>query len=391
MNAIPAEPEFKNISKTMGRSNGQILAQWTIRCICLAGLAVANYYSFSMTATGFVETKLLPKNNIISDTLTPYLVAGFVQLGIFAFYLSMPHFSRRTPFLQIAAVAMVLPLLGLTILFSLFAITFTADGEKLAAGRANDIITIGASIADIDRSATDKYNQYIRTLEANRGRANLGQDGTGIATCGRNCHGFDAKIIDTTTRFDPALKAYASAPAPDGKDARRDVRTLQDNLARLDGKIRTYNQFVAAAGLPASADLQGVGRVRQQLQQLAGGTTDANNDKSGLVLDNVFAGIGATVHGRGEPRFALSLLIAILPDFLSWLFSILIRIQDRASATSNLPSEADLKKKTAFWIRAKAAAEESFRAWKEYSEVRMQEAIRKKVHEQTFGGDAKDG
>lgn len=385
--AIPSNAGMQILQSGQERSFGAHLSQWAIRVICYSGLAVANYYSFSMTATGFVETSLLPKNNIIADSLTPYLISGFVQLGILAFYLSLPSFSKRAPFMQIAAFAMALPLLGLTILFSLFAITFTADGDKLERGRSTDLIAVQSAIINTDKGITDQFNRYIGGLEESRKRAIAGKDGTGVAECGDKCRRFDKQYIDMTLRFGPTLQSYGSAPEIDGKDPKRDLQTIESSLKSLATKMNNYTIFIGETGLPNNNLISSLNEIRSKIIRLSKNITDENNDKSGLVLDKVFSEISAIAQGKGEPRFALSLLIAVLPDFLSWLFSVLLIIQERASSAVDLPSEDEIRKKTAIWRRGKILAEESLAAFREYAEVKMREFVERRVHEKVVKKD----
>ena len=73
-----------------------------------------------MTATGFVNARLLPNNSVINNTYIPHIVAGFIQLGILAFYLSVPYFHKRSLLPTVLAFCFAAGLIALSALFALF-------------------------------------------------------------------------------------------------------------------------------------------------------------------------------------------------------------------------------------------------------------------------------
>jgi hypothetical protein len=93
--------------------------------------ARANYYSWTMTVTGFVNTQYLPGNTVVPNTYIPHIVAGFVQLGILAFYLTIPYFQKQRFVVIFFASLLAITLACLSSFFALFSITMTSQSQPI--------------------------------------------------------------------------------------------------------------------------------------------------------------------------------------------------------------------------------------------------------------------
>src|ERR1700730_2551250 len=129
-----------------------------IRLICLLGLLLANYYSWTMTVTGFVNIKFLPDNSVLSNTYIPHIVAGFIQLGILAFYLSVPYFRWRRFFVIVVAICFAINLIALNAIFALFSITLTSQSENLVSHQIDLVRGMNKKIVDLDELISATFN-----------------------------------------------------------------------------------------------------------------------------------------------------------------------------------------------------------------------------------------
>lgn len=377
MNAETPMSDFKPSAGLIVRESSD-LGSRAITVICYAGLGVANYYSWTMTATGFLETKLLPDNVVMAASLTPFLVAGFVQLGILCFYLSLARFKWRKTLLYILAGFMVTPLIALTILFSLYAVTFTSEGDKLVAHRNVEIEALRTAIPEADAAITAAYGGYLESLRNSRQQACLGLEGSGVARCGRNAEEFAAAAIGTANEYQSSLGTEAS-PIANGASPSETAANIAHAYETLAGKFAAYEKFAQEKGQSTAVLQSRLNDIKQRVARLKAGLTSTNADKSGIVLDQVIDGVGKFFQLRGDPRFNLKLVIALLPDFLSWLFSILLIIV-RPAGASDMPSEGELRRKTKIWRRLSELSKEQYAAWRAWADEQMKWRVEREVH-----------
>jgi hypothetical protein len=155
-----------------------------VRLVCLFGLLLANYYSWTMTVTGFVNTKFFPDNSVLPNTYIPHIVASVIQLGILAFYLSIPYFRWRRMFATVIAICFAIILIGVSAVFALFSITYTFQSENIVSYQFDLVRGMNKKIVDLDESISVTFNSHLDALDVLSRRACEGKDRSQIAKCG---------------------------------------------------------------------------------------------------------------------------------------------------------------------------------------------------------------
>lgn len=297
-----------------------------VRLICVLGLVLANYYSWSMTVTGFVNARYLPDNSVLANDYIPYIVAGFVQLGILAFYLLVPYFQRRFVLLNLVASAVVLCLIGLSAVFALYSITLTSQSETIVSYRNNAPQTINNTIVELDKLIASTFSRYLDDLDGLAQRACQGKDRTGIAQCGPISKKYNAEGNVKRATYGSRLAAQNDYSSVAGTDMVGALTLLRGNYLKLAQKMEVFRLFTADANFSATSVSNAFDDVGRQIETFSASLNERNPDTKTLVLEQVFKEIVKALSGTATLLFLFSLTIALLPDILSIVFTVLLII-----------------------------------------------------------------
>jgi hypothetical protein len=294
--------------------------------VCYACLFGAAFYSWTMTVSGFIGTKLLPDNSIIGNWVTPRLVGVIIEASILAYYVALPYFSVRGKLVQWSATLLYAILFLITFIFSLFAITHTSQGENLVAERGAQLQQVNDVIGRTDRSITSTYSGFVSGLDQNATRACAGFDESGIRKCGSIAKGYSARSNDFREKFGAQLSGAGSVVAIGGRDFASDLAVTEANYRALEGRMVAFNAFGQESGISTQFAKDAVQAARQQLDSVSRKTSTTNLDAKGLVTERVFSGLWGAVKFQAEPVFYLAIMIAALPLVISLLCSALLKI-----------------------------------------------------------------
>jgi hypothetical protein len=365
------------------------LASW-VPLASLIGLAAASYYSWTMTATGFMGTDLLPYNEILSPWITPYLVAFFIQTGIISYYLSFPRLTFRRPVPTVLATIMFVFLIFITITFSLFSITFTSQGENLTNTRQAEVARIDQSLRNIDALIVRSYVEHLNNLDENFSRACRGQDQTGIARCGAIALGYLGRANSLRERYGGQLGTPTPFPTIVPANIAASVATLHSNRDLLAQRIAAYAAFAAEGRLASQEVVIAYNQAGADLVAMRRDSAGSGADAKGLVLASVFRNISRAWRGEADGHFYLSLTIAFMPEFISVLCATLLVLHSQRSHDAQLLGAVkEVKRHTRLYNTLAGAMDgliKSRRAW--FSKRRaanIEEAVDQSVSD-TLGG-----
>jgi hypothetical protein len=305
-----------------------------IRTICISGLLLANYYSWSMTVTGFVGTKFLPDNSVLPNTYIPHVVAGFVQLGILAFYLSVPYFHRQRFFICTVASAFAISLIGLSALFALFSITLTSQSTNIVGHQLERLKGLNKQIVDLDASVVNTFQNQIKELETQHDRACDGKDRTQIKKCGPISTSYIEKGNAIRDKYGSQLNTKGTYELPAGATVMDELTSLRSNYVKLTQKIEVYGVFSNEQNLPENGITQSFGTLGREISFFEASLHERNPDAKTLVLTRVFDDLGRILRGNAESISYFALFISLLPDMLSATFTSLLLILRSASHES---------------------------------------------------------
>jgi hypothetical protein len=297
-----------------------------IRVICLLGLVLANYYGWTMTVTGFVNTRLLPDNSVLSNTYIPHIVGGFIQLGILAFYLSIPYFSRRRAFLCSVASCLAVSLIALSALFALFSITLTSQAESIVSHQAELVRGMNKKMIALDDLISTTFQNHVKGLDDLAQRACEGKDVTGIAKCGPISKGYITQANNIRAKFGAQLEARESYPKLDSTNLMTTWTSLHSHYMRLSQKMGAYKNFVKENSLSSEAVTTSYEALGRQIESFGASFNQRNPDAKTLVMTRVFDDLGRVFKRTAEPLFYFTLMITVLPDLLSITFTALLLI-----------------------------------------------------------------
>lgn len=287
--------------------------------ILITGVAVlATVWAASMLIGGFVTSGQLDSP---SNPLGPYIayVAAAAMIGATAtFYFALGFRERNTKWLLIASGAIVLFLTLFSGLTQTFMVVDAALGPSFV--RVADAKLAGAMerAARIDQAMTDLYQGQIAFQAARLNEEN---------TSGRGPRYRAAEAALQTMRA-----TYGSAlgrPAlPAG--TKIDLAGFASALDALSGKAAVLNRFAAETGIAAPD-------FAEQIKKLAGaveGLSEATQtDRRTLVYQQVIVKLGDMLasYGMADLGFSLSVLLALCPDLIQILCTILLLLIRRAS------------------------------------------------------------
>jgi hypothetical protein len=306
-------------------------AIYAIRAICLLGLVLANYYGWTMTVTGFVNTRLLPDNSVLPNTYIPHIVGGFVQLGILAFYLSIPYFTRRRAFLCSAASCLAVSLIALSALFALFSVTLTSQSESIVSHRTERARGMNKKIFDLDDLISTTFKNHVKDLDDLAERASQGKDESGINKRGPIYKGYITKANNTRAKFGAQLGAPGAYPKLDSTNIMDNWTSLRSSYGRLSQKVDAYKTFAKENNLSSEAVTTSFEAVGREIESFGASLNQRNPDAKTLVMTRVLDDLGRAFTLTAEPLFYFTLMIAVLPDLLSITFTALLLIARTAN------------------------------------------------------------
>jgi hypothetical protein len=298
-----------------------------MRFICIGGLVLANYYAFTMTATGFVTTEFLPNNSVLPNSFIPIVVAGFMQLGILGFYLAVPYFQRRYLVLNLLASGLAVVLILLSALFALFSITHNAQSATIVGQYTGSLSGMNKTVGELDGVIVTTFAGHLQELDLLAQRACRGQDKTGIPVCGPISAGYANQVNVLREKY----SAQLGQPAPyaelaDPQNILGSLSTVQANYLRLSQKVEAFTAFAAEQGLSINAITSNFDALGQQITGFANGLGQRDPDEKLLVLTRVFDELGRAVALNAEPLTYFAISIAFLPDALAVMFTLLLVI-----------------------------------------------------------------
>lgn len=302
-----------------------------IRAACFVGLLLANYYGWTMTATGFVNTQLLPDNSVISNTYTPHLVAGFVQLGMLAVYLSIPYFQRRLILASVVACCFAVSLAVLSALFALFSITFTSQSDNIFRYQVSLLQEMDQRVHALDKVMSAAFAGYINSLDLLAQRACEGKDRTGIAKCGQIYRSFIDKANAARSTYQAQLGGHGTYDSLNTQDIAVGVTLLRGNYARLLQKVDAYERFAKDNAQPYHTVIGQVEALARDIDTFSSSLNQRAPDKKTLVIARVLDDVKKSWRGTAEPLVYFSLVISFLPDMLSITFTAILLIMRAAN------------------------------------------------------------
>lgn len=297
-----------------------------IQIVCFSGLTLANYYSWTMTVTGFVNTKLLPDNSVLPNTYIPHVVGGFMQLGIFAFYLCIPFFNRRHFVLNFLATMFAVLLIAVSAIFALFSITLTSQADNITAYQVDVLKGMNKTLVQLDELATNTFKTFLADMDSLSGRACEGKDKTGVARCGSIARGYIERANAARSKYGSQLGATARYDLPLTSEVVDLLTSLQGNRTKLSQKIEVYRRFATENELSSVAAERALATLDADIAQFSGRLNDKVPDAKTLVLNRVLGDFRKVWSGSAEPAVYFALLISLLPDLLSICFTTLLLI-----------------------------------------------------------------
>ena len=298
-----------------------------MRLICVSGLVLANYYAFTMTATGFVNTEFLPNNSVLPNSFIPLVVAGFMQLGILAFYLAVPYFQRRYIVLNLLATILAVTLIFLSALFALFSITDNAQSETIVGQYTGSLNGMNQTVGELDGVIVNTFAGQLQELDVLSQRACRGQDKTGIPVCGPIASGYADQVNVLREKYSSQLGQPASyAALADPQNILGSLSTVQANYLRLSQKVEAFTAFAAEVGLSINAVKSNFDALGQRITSFASNLGQRDPDDKILVLRRVFEELTRAVTLNAEPLTYFAISIAFLPDALAVMFTLMLVI-----------------------------------------------------------------
>lgn len=304
---------------------------FVVRLISLLGLLLANYYSWTMTVTGFVNTQFLPDNSVLPNTYIPHVVAGFVQLGILACYLSVPYCHRRRVFVISVAACFAISLIVLSALFALFSITLTSQSGTIVSHQIELIRGMNKKIVDLDDLCSTTFIHYLDELDVLSQRACDGKDRTQVAQCGSISKGYLENANDTRAKYGSQLEARGSYTMLETSDIMGALTSLRSNYMKLSQKVEGYKKFAKEHNLSSDAVAWSFEALGSEVTSFGASLNRRNPDAKTLVLTRVLDDLGEVFSRRAEPLFYFALTIAFLPDMLSITFTLILLIARAAN------------------------------------------------------------
>jgi hypothetical protein len=305
-----------------------------LRLICFCGLLLANYYSWTMTVTGFANTKLLPDNSVLSTNHIPLVVAGFIQLGILAFYLSFPYFQRRYIHLNLLAAIFAGALILVTVVFSVFSITLTSQAESIVSHQVNLIRGMNKTLLDLDELISTTFRNQLVYYDALAKRACEGKDKSGIAQCGPIARSYHEKSNEAGAKFGSQLGAGGNYSGVDSDDLLTSLNALRGNYVKFAQKVDIYKNFAREHELSSEAVSRAFDSLKNEIDAFARSLNQKNPDAKALVLSRVFEDFGALLRGDADGPTYFALVVALLPDLLSVTFTVVLLIARNANEDS---------------------------------------------------------
>jgi hypothetical protein len=278
-----------------------------------------------MTATGFVTTEFLPNNSVLPNSFIPLVVAGFMQLGILAFYLAVPYFQRRYLVLNLLGSALAVVLILLSALFALFSITHNAQSETIVRQYAGSLTGMNKTIGELDGVIVSTFAGQLQELDLLSQRACRGQDKTGIAACGPIAAGYADQVNVLRERYSAQLGQPAAYSEPaNPQNILASLTTVQANYVRLSQKVEAFRAFAGELGLSINALTSNFDALGQQMTAFGDSLGQRDPDEKLLVLTRVFDELGRAVALNAEPLTYFAISIAFLPDALAVMFTLLL-------------------------------------------------------------------
>lgn len=307
---------------------------FAVRIICICGLLLANYYAWTMTVTGFVGTKFLPNNSVLPNAYIPEIVAGFIQLGILAFYLTVPYFHWRRFAISLMATIFAISLIGLSALFALFSITMTSQSANIVGHEIGLITGMNKEVMDLDELISTTFQNHLNGLDTLSKRACAGKDKTGVPICGPIAKGYIERENAIRDKYGSQLNGRSSYKLPSSENIMDLLTTLQGNYLKLSQKVNVYRAFTSEENLSSHAVTRAFNTLGEKISSFDASLHHENPDAKTLVLNRVFDEVARIVKWKAGPISYFALFISFLPDLLSATFTCLLIIVRSASHES---------------------------------------------------------
>jgi len=363
----------------LGISDKTIL--YGIRVLCLVGIAISNLYAWSMTTTGFIHTRLLPSNEVFGAVLVPIVVAAFVQLGILAFYLSVPYFQSRQRWLNAGASTLAISLIAISAVFALYSITMTSPASNITSFRAAEIVGVNNRLVRLDAEISGVYGRFISGLNESRIAACNGRDETGIARCGPISNQFLERQSRARNRFGPQLEQGAFGVVAPSGDLMTNWNLLNSHVQFMEAKLGAFSTFADENQMSPTATAMRANfeAIKAETGAIGRNFRGQSPDQKSIVLDQVFRDLGDIFTLRASASTYFAALIAILPDLLSLTFTALLIIA-RSAGLATLKRAASVADENATnYQRLSEAWKRMWEARSRWNNVRRHAAVAEAV------------
>lgn len=300
---------------------------------CYSGLVAANLYSFSMISTGLINANLLPENVVFGGfgLFLNYLVAAFVQVGIFLIYVSWPlrrkgkwHPNWTTTFFWLGLVA-------IATIFSLFSITLTSRGDELVRTNSEAVSDVSTRIDSLDQRITGIYESQITNLNGLWEEACSGRDRTGIERCGPIATGYQDRRQSTIAEFGASLGLSTFSQPSNGATHAAKVQIAGGNLEILRTKVSFFEDFAQANGIESRGVTNQFQTVERRFDDVAAAVGGQSLTKNEIAFQQVFTDIADAWTLTAGWQFWVALAIACLPDVMSVVFILVLMIVREAN------------------------------------------------------------
>lgn len=301
-------------SVTFGAKPLLLVALWGVT-------AVANYYSWMMTAQGLIVAGITPLDTAwMSGERMAYMIAAASQTVIFTTYLVVPLASRHSVFPLALGGSLVLACISFSALLSLMSVSLNAKGESYAADLENQVVALHDGLKAADEALISDYRAKMGTLDHLIERSRNGLDETGIDECGPICRGLIRERSSFQRRYAALEKAI-----PDPTES-ADLNVLWRNIdVRRDALARKIDLLPKDEGNFGATDREALVRIDVRIEALESQFRDGGLvDQVGLVLKAVLQDLKRLFSGEIDLSFFLRVVIALLPDLLSIAASLLI-------------------------------------------------------------------
>lgn len=337
------------------------LSRWqlfSVYLFCFLGLLGASFYSWTMTATGLAFGEYLPAMNVVFPSeFLPYIFAALIQVAILCAYFMANFYSPEKSFfvnfVWVATFVFWLIAVCVSIVFSIFSLTFSSEGDALREYRLTQVKNEIQSVQSLDIEMSNVFNRYLLTLEGNARDSRKGLDRSGVEGCKDICKSYLQKILDVKTKYnaslsEPVLQNYKS----DSEDISDAYFLLQNTHRLVAPKVQSFEKFLNDYDVGPNGIVSSFQSSSMQINEMQTLLNRRDAKDKDLVLQEVGKTLKSFFDGTANVQTILVVCLAVTPDFVSLLFTMILLL-----ARQTNPEAVDIRNKSAKERQARKANE----------------------------------